>query len=404
MSVLFTPGTIGSMTLKNRFVRSATRELLAADKSRLTKPYMDLYSRLARGGVGLIIPGGYYVRADGLQAHRCIVADDDVIIADLQTLVEVVHKQGAKIVAQLNHCGRQSDPKVIGQTPLAPSPVRDKRSRVKPRQMKQREIEEIIVAFGDAARRVKEAGFDGVQIHAAHGYLVNQFLSAYTNRRNDKWGGSLENRMLFLVEIYKLVRSVTGTDYPILVKINGEDYVKRGVTIDETKIVCSKLDELGINAIEVSGGIGEVGLMTIRGDIPRDLLMRNRSFVEQVFLRIKEKSVRDSVRFKEAFFLPEAAAIKRTVKSPVIAVGGIRARCTMEGGLESGQADFISMCRPFIRQPNLVNQMEKGDPDPIFCTNCNRCSFEVLVHQNPLRCYNSDVRKESQRTICSPKE
>jgi len=251
---------------------------------------------------------------------------------------------------------------------------------------------------------VKEAGFDGVQIHAAHGYLVNQFLSAYTNRRNDKWGGSLENRMLFLVEIYKLVRSVTGTDYPILVKINGEDYVKRGVTIDETKIVCSKLDELGINAIEVSGGIGEVGLMTIRGDIPRDLLMRNRSFVERVFLRIKEKSVRDSVRFKEAFFLPEAAAIKRTVKSPVIAVGGIRDRCTMEGGLESGQADFISMCRPFIRQPNLVNQMEKGDPDPIFCTNCNRFSFEVLVHQNLLRCYNSNVRKESRRTICSPKE
>jgi 2,4-dienoyl-CoA reductase-like NADH-dependent reductase (Old Yellow Enzyme family) len=393
MSVLFTPGTIGSMTLKNRFVRSATRELLVADNGRLTKPYIDLYSRLARGGVGLIIPGGYYVRADGLQAHRCIVADNDEVIADLQTLVEVVHKQGAKIVAQLNHCGRQSDPKVIGHTPLGPSPVRDKRTRVKPRQMKQREIKEIIVAFGDAARRVKEAGFDGVQIHAAHGYLVNQFLSAYTNRRNDKWGGSLENRMRFLVEIYKLVRSVTGTDYPILVKINGEDYVKRGVTIDETKIVCGKLDELGINAIEVSGGIGEVGLMAIRGDIPRDLLMRNRSLVERVILRIKETSVRNSVRFKEAFFLPEAAAIKRTVKSPVIAVGGIRARCTMEGALESGQADFISMCRPFIRQPNLVNQMEKGDHDPILCTNCNRCSFEVLVHQNPLRCYHSDVRK-----------
>ena len=403
MSLLFTPGTIGSMTLKNRFVRSATRELLVADNGRLMKPYMDLYSRLARGGVGLIIPGGYYVRADGLQAHRCIVPDNDEVIADLQTLVEVVHKHGAKIVAQLNHCGRQADPKVIGRTPLGPSLVRDKRTRVKPRRIKQGEIQEIIVAFGDAARRMREAGFDGVQIHSAHGYLVNQFLSAYTNRRNDKWGGSLENRMRFLVEIYKRVRSVTGTDYPILVKINGEDYVKKGVTIDETKRVCSTLDELGINAIEVSGGIGEVGLMTIRGDIPRDLLMRNRSFLERVILRLKEKSVRNSVRFKEAFFLPEAAAIKRTVKCPVIALGGIRARCTMEGGLENGHADFISMCRPFIRQPNLVNQMEKGDPDPISCTNCNRCTFEVLVHQNPLRCYNSDVPKQSRRTICSPK-
>ena len=399
MSVLFTPGTIGSMTLKNRFVRSATRELLVADNGRLTKSYIGLYSRLARGGVGLIIPGGYYVRADGLPAQRCVVTDKDEIIADLQTLVEVVHNHGAKIVAQLNHSGRQSDPKVISHIPLGPSPVRDKRTLVKPRQMKQREIEDIIVAFGDAAHRMKEVGFDGVQIHAAHGYLVNQFLSAYTNRRRDKWGGSIENRMRFLVEIYKLVRSITGTNYPILVKINGEDYVKRGVTIDETKIVCSKLDELGINAIEVSGGIGEVGLMTIRGDIPRDLLMRNRSLVERVFLLIKMKFSQNSVRFKEAFFLSEAAAIKSVVRSPVIAVGGIRNRLTMEGMLESGQADFIAMCRPFICQPNLVNRMEKGEQNPIFCSNCNRCSFEVLVHQNPLRCYNANVQKMPKNNL-----
>jgi 2,4-dienoyl-CoA reductase-like NADH-dependent reductase (Old Yellow Enzyme family) len=395
MSILFTPGNIGLMTLKNRFVRSATRELLAANKGRLSKSYISLYSRLARGGVGLIVPGGYYVRADGLQAHRCIVVDRDEIMADLQALVEVVHKHGAKIVAQLNHCGRQSDPKVIGHTPLGPSPVRDKRTKVKPRQMKQKEIEQIIVAFGNAARRVKEAGFDGVQIHAAHGYLVNQFLSAYTNRRRDKWGGSIENRMLFLTEIYKLVRSITGNNYPILVKINGEDYVKRGITIDETKIVCSKLDELGIDAIEVSGGIGEVGLFAIRGDIPIDLLLRNRGFVERVVLKIKIKSIRNQVRFKEAFFLSEAAAIKSVVKSPVIAVGGIRSRSTMERVLESGQADFISMSRPFICQPNLVNEMEKSDQNSILCSNCNRCSIEVLVHQNPLRCYNLNVRKKA---------
>jgi len=395
MSILFTPGNIGLMTLKNRFVRSATRELLTSNNGRLTKSYISLYSRLARGGVGLIIPGGYYVRADGLQAHHCVVTDKDEMMADLQTLVEVVHKHGAKIVAQLNHCGRQSDPKVIGHTPLGPSPVRDKRTKVKPRQMKQKEIEEIIVAFGDAARRMKEVGFDGVQIHAAHGYLVNQFMSAYTNRRRDKWGGSIENRMLFLTDIYKLVRSITGANYPILVKINGEDYVKRGMTIDETKIVCSKLDELGINAIEVSGGIGEVGLMSLKGDIPRDLLLRNRGFVERAVLKIKMKSIRNQIRFKEAFFLSEAAAIKSVVRSPVIAVGGMRSRSTMERVLESGQADFISMSRPFICQPDLVNQIEKGDQNPIYCSNCNRCSFEVLVHQNPLKCYNLNVQKKA---------
>jgi 2,4-dienoyl-CoA reductase-like NADH-dependent reductase (Old Yellow Enzyme family) len=393
MSELFKPGKIANMTLKNRFVRSATAECLASDDCRVTDDYLRAYARLARGGVGLIITGNYYVHALGRSLPRIIVVDRDEIIEDLRKVTKVVHEHDSKIVAQLNHGGRQCDPKVLGNVPLAPSAVRDKFTRVKPRAMSESEIEEAVTAFGEAARRAKEAGFDGVQIHGAHGYLITQFLSGYTNRRNDKWGGPFENRMRFLVEVYNSMRSAVGPDYPILIKINAEDFVSGGMTHGEGIAVCKKLDELGIDAIEVSGGILEQGLIYVKGDIPRDLVMRNRNFVERMMLRLVEKSLRETARFEEGYFLPQASEVKKNVKVPVIAVGGIRRRATMEQALKNKQADYISMCRPFIRQPNLVSLMEKGREDPVSCMNCNRCSLEIAAHYNPMKCYYSDSPK-----------
>jgi len=381
------------MTLKNRFVRSATAECLASDDCRVTDRYLRAYSQLARGGVGLIITGNYYVHRLGRALPRLFVLDRDETIEDLRTVADTVHEHETRIVAQLNHGGRQCDPEVIGETPLAPSPVRDKLSRVKPRAMSGAEIEDVIRSFGEAAGRIKEAGFDGVQIHGAHGYLITQFLSGYTNKRNDEWGGSLENRMRFLVEVYKSMRSSVGREFPILIKINADDFVKGGMTPDEGIIVCKKLDELGIDAIEVSGGMLEQGLIYVKGDIPRDLAMRNRSLMELFALLLMEKSLRELARFEEGYFLTHAATIKKSVCAPVIAVGGIRRRATMEGAIRSGQADFISMCRPFIRQPNLVSLMQKGREDPITCTNCNRCSLEIAAHYNPMKCYYADSPK-----------
>ncbi len=394
MTELFSPGTIGTMQLKNRFVRSATVECLATDDGRISDRYLRLYAQLARGGVGLIVPGNYYVHPMGRTVPRTMVLDKDEIIDDLARLTQTVHEHDAKIVAQLNHGGRQCDPKVLGAQPMGPSPVRDILSMVKPREMSKQEIKETIAAFGDAARRAKEGGFDGVQIHAAHGYLVNQFLSGHTNRRSDEWGGSLDKRMRFLIEVFELIRSTVGADFPVLIKINSEDSIANGVTLDECITVCRKLDEIGIDAIEVSGGIAEKGLMTIRGDIPRDLAMRNRNFFERILMRLFiEKRIREDARFTEAYFLPQAAAVKKNVKAPVIAVGGMRHRGVMEQALRSGQADFISLSRPFIRQPNLVNQLKEKEGDPIMCTNCNRCTFEVVVHYNPLKCYSADTPK-----------
>ncbi|RJP69738.1 MAG: NADH:flavin oxidoreductase [Candidatus Abyssobacteria bacterium SURF_17] len=393
MSELFKPGKIGLIELKNRFVRSATAEVLATDDGRVTERYFKAYEQLAKGGAGLIIPGNYYVHRMGRAIARIVLVNKDDVIGELKGVVDMMHKHGAKAVAQLNHGGRQCDPKILGATPIGPSAVRDKLSMVKPRAMTEREIEETIAAYGEGARRAKEGGFDGVQIHAAHGYLINEFLSGYTNRRTDRWGGSLEKRMRFLISVYEAIRSAVGRDYPILIKINSEDFVKGGFTLEQCITVCKRLEELGIAAIEVSGGIAEKGLVTIKGDVPMDLVLKNRSFIERFLMKFIEKSMREAARFEEAYFLPQAAAVKKNVKVPVIAVGGMRRRATMERALESGQADFISLCRPFIRQPNLVNLMQKKDGDPITCTSCNRCSIEMLVHYKPMRCYAADAPK-----------
>ena len=392
MTTLFEPGTIGKMDIKNRFVRSATVELLATDDGRVTDKYLKAYKQLARGGVGLIITGTFYLNPIGQALPRSIVMHRDEIVDDLRKVVKTVHEHGAKVVAQINHAGRQCNPNFIKQKPIAPSAVRDMMSLVKPRQMTLNEIEETITAYGDAARKVKEAGFDGVQIHGAHGYLINQFLSCHTNRRKDEWGGSLDNRMRFLIRVYGLIRETVGPDYPVLIKINGEDCFPNGLTIDQSLTVCEKLDELGIDAIEVSGGIGETGFSTIRGDIPRDLLIKNRNIVEKILIRLLiEKKMRKNAEFSEAYFLPFATAVKKKVNVPVVSVGGIRLRQTMENILKNKDADFISLSRPFIRQPNIVNQFEKGEKDPITCDSCNRCTFEMIIHHKPMRCYNKDT-------------
>ncbi len=387
MSVLFTPGTIGNMELKNRFVRSATVECLCSDDGRVTEAYLKVCERLAKGGVALILPGSYSVNQLARAHPRSITADTDEVIGDLRKVADRVHPYGTKIVAQLNHRGRHANRDLTGSRPVAPSPVRVKPGLFKPRPMTTDEIERTITDFSDAAYRVREAGFDGVQIHAAHGYLINQFLSSYTNRRKDEWGGSLENRMRFLVETYRSIRTRVGADFPILVKINAEDCVEDGVTLDESISFCKTLDELGIAGIEVSGGIADKGLVTVRGDVPGDLVRRNRGFVQRLLVRLMENSMREAARFEEAYFLPHAAAIKKHVKAPVIAVGGLRTPAVMEEAIRTGQADFVSLCRPFIRQPNLVNRMERGEADPISCTNCNRCTLEIVVHHSPLRCY-----------------
>jgi 2,4-dienoyl-CoA reductase-like NADH-dependent reductase (Old Yellow Enzyme family) len=252
------------------------------------------------------------------------------------------------------------------------------------------EIEETIDAFGTAAGRAKKAGFDAVQLHAAHGFLLCQFLSPHTNRRTDEWGGSLENRMRFVLKVYESVRDAVGPNYPVLVKLNVEEGLENGLHVEEASAIAKKLAEAGIDAVEISGGtIVDTVFMMARGDIPIDVLTRGKDDATKAQMADALYSIKDPVKFEEAYWLNHAETIKQAIgEVPLMLVGGMKYPQTMEKIVKEDKADFVSLCRALIREPDLPNQLAEGRKDPVKCSFCNRCSCEIVVWGRPLRCYN----------------
>jgi len=356
-SVLFTPEKIGRLKIANRLVRSATAERMALADGTCGPQMERLYEDLARGGAGLIILGHACVREDGRNRPSMTGIYGDHHIPGLRKVVETIRQYGAKTVSQINHAGRQTTPAVIGKTPLAPSAVANKATGLTPREMTVAEIEEMIHAYGQAARRAKAAGCDAVQIHSAHGYLISAFNSPYTNRRQDEWGGTAAKRMRFLTEVYQEVRRQVGNDYPVLVKLNVDDCLEGGITAEEVTGIAVRLERLGIDAIEISGGMAESRIGMSRLGI-------------------------DS-REKEAYFLPWAKRLKEAITVPLLLVGGIRSREVAEEILNGGWADFISLSRPLIREPNLPRQWQSGRTQKADCISCGQCS---RYPERPIRC------------------
>lgn len=356
MSVLFNAYPIGTLTLENRFIRSATHEYMASEDGFVTDQMLRFYQRLARGRIGLIIPGFAYVHPRGKSSPRQAAIYDDRFIPGYERLVDVIHREGGKVALQIVHGGRQCEPEQCGGTPLAPSAVEDPSVGMVPQALTEQEILEIKDAFVRAAERVRKAGFDAVQLHCAHGYLLSEFISPHTNRRTDKWGGSTENRTRLIVEIVREIRLTLGRDYPVLIKLNSEDGLKRGgLTPRESVKVAQLIAKAGIDAIEVSGGIREAGAVAAR----RNILSPE----------------------KEAYFRKAAAKIKATTGLPVALVGGIRSRSVMESLITGGTADFISMSRPFIREPDLMVKMQDQNKQVADCISCNGC-----FDPNGIRC------------------
>ena len=311
------------------------------------------------------------------------------MIDGYRRLTGEVHAYDVKIAAQLHHIGRamavfRSD-SGIGE-PIAPSAVKVEQTGIIPREMTEEDIRELITAFAQAARRAKDAGFDGVQIHACHGDLVHSFLSPYTNRRMDRWGGSFEKNMRFLLEIYEKMRESVGDDYPVLVKMNAEDYVKGGITIDLSKRIAEKISAVGFDAIEISAGTHTERQFNIaRGDIPMHFVSRHGKEREQEMFEIL-KAIKDEVKFEEAYLRPFAKEIKQVIDIPLILPGGLRTVSVMEDVLEKGDADFIGLCRPLLRDPDFPNKVRKGLKRSD-CLNCNLC-----LTDKPIMCYQKFYR------------
>ena len=397
MSILFTPQKIGQMEIKNRFVHSATYECMANEVGEVTDKLIKRYSQIAKGGAGLIIPGYLYIMTNGRAAPNQTGIYNDDMIEGLKQLVDEIHNNGSKVAFQLVHSGRQTSKDYIKQTPIAPSRgSRDNIYMVKPKEMTEEEIHEIIKAFGAAASRAAEAGADGVQIHAAHGYLVNQFLSPFFNKRNDSWGSSDKNRFRFLKEIVSEIKKNISDKMSILVKLNTQDYTpKEGVTLDLAKKYSAWLADLPIDGLEVSCGTLSFSMFNmVRGDVPTEEIIMNFPWWRKILGKMMLKNMEGKFDLEEGYNLEAAKRIKPVMKGkPLFLVGGLRRVAQMEEVLNKGTADFISMSRPFIREPNIVDKIKDGKTASVACVSCNKC-FAAAANVMPVYCYNKGLPKK----------
>lgn len=346
-SILFTSVSIGPLTIPNRFVRSATHDFMAAEDGSVTDRQVLLFENLALGEVGLIITGHAYVHPLGQASPSQIGVHTDEMVYGLHRLTEAVHRLPSKIFLQLAHAGRQTKEKICGGTPLSPSSVYEPVFKMMPRAMTPQDIQDTINNFIQAGRRAKQAGFDGIQLHVAHGYLLSSFLSPHTNRRKDSWGGSLTNRLRIIVEIVKGIKGLLGREYPVIVKLNSLDFFAAGLTLKESIQCARTLEKGGIDGIEVSGGMAEAG----KGSV--------------------WKGVRQEE--EEGYFVESAAQVKRAVSLPVFGLGGIRTFAIMEKIIKEHKADLISMSRPYIREPLLIPKFRTGEISKSECISCNKC-------------------------------
>jgi 2,4-dienoyl-CoA reductase-like NADH-dependent reductase (Old Yellow Enzyme family) len=375
-SALFQPGRIGALGLPNRIVRAGTSETMATDHGAVTDELVRLYEDLARGGVGLVLTGHLYCSPRGQYARRQTGIYEDGLIAGLSRIVQAVRRHGGRVFAQLAHAGSQS--RVRTGAPLAPSSVPNALTGREVGEAGEEEIAEAIDRFGAAARRAVDAGFDGVHIHGANGYLISEFGSPLTNRRTDAWGGSAEKRDRFVLDVVRRVREAVPAEMPVTIKLGLVDAVPGGLGLEESVPRVARLAGAGIDALEVS-----VNVMGRATDSVRQYVAvgPRRALADLLIHRALGPPA------SEAYFLPWARAVRPTVGLPLILAGGMRSLETMETIVRDGDADFVAMARPLIREPDLVAQFAGGRTRAADCTSCNIC----LMHEghHSLRCWRS---------------
>ncbi len=331
--------------IKNRLFKSAMSEQLGDKQHNPTRGLANLYARWAQGGLGLSISGNIMIDRTALGEPKNVVLDEQSDLEAFRRWTAAGTENGTQFWAQLNHPGKQI-PNFISKEPVAPSAIALKRGLEKgfnkPRALEENEILAIIQKFATAARLAKASGFTGVQIHGAHGYLVSQFLSPSHNQREDQWGGSLENRMRFVREVYKAIRAEVGPNFPVGIKLNSADFMKGGFSEEDSMQVIKQLSEDGIDLIEVSGGTYESPAMVGHRD--------------------KNDQPKESTRKREAYFLEYAESVRQHTNKPLVVTGGFRTAKGMTEALNSGACDMIGLGRPLAVDPDLPNSVMQN-PD-----------------------------------------
>lgn len=376
LKILFSPEKIGNVQIKNRIVRSATYTHKSEKYGIVGDTLVKFYEELAQGGTGLIISEFIAVDPSGTMSTYQLRLDNDSFIKGQRKLVQAVHNYPeVKIAAQIAHTGRQGvHPKY---PPVAPSPLPEKTTGLTPRELTKTEIEDLVRKFVTAGRRAYESEYDMVQLHAAHGYFLSNFISPYTNRRTDEYGGSNENMTRILTEIYDGIKDEVGKNFPIIIKLQTQDFIPGGLEMKQGIEIAKILVENGFEAIEPSGGIGETQIGTKNAYPSRQIKSRE----------------------EENYFLPVVKELKPSMKnSKMILMGGIKNPISAENFLKTKITDFISMCRPLIHEPNLPNRWMSGDLSPAKCKSCNSCY--VTIFTGPLYCViKRKLEKREQRKV-----
>ena len=365
------PKEIGNVLIKNRFVRSATYRRMAKQDGDISNELLEMYKKLAKGGVGLIITGYTYVQKSGISFPDQIGVDRDSLIPSLKKISKTIHENGdaCKVFLQLAHCGRQS---FFIDEIIAPSAVLEPFTNRIPKEMTIEEIMETVDAFAQGSRRAMEAGFDGVQLHSAHGYLLSEFLSPHTNRRTDKYGGSTNNRIRIFEELYEKITKLVGNNFPISIKMNADDFLEGGLKLNESQKIVKILSRIGYASIEVSGGMWEV-------------LMRSKNELGWQPAMTPESRININSKDMEAYHKTYAKEFKKLVDKPIILVGGIKSLDVVEELLTQGITDFVSFSRPLICEPDLPNKWLKGSgKNTCKCISCNECIGTAL--NGPVHC------------------
>ncbi len=354
MSVLFEKIKINQLELENRFVRSATWEGMAGNEGEVTENLIKLNAKLAENNIGLIISGHAYVTPQGKAGSGQLGAYSDSLVSGLAELTGAIHAKGGKIFLQLAHAGGFADSSFTGTTPLGPSVITGKNGPIC-REMTEYDIKNVTNAMKNAAIRAEKAGFDGIQIHSAHGYLLSQFLSPFFNKRKDQYGGDLNGRSRLLMEIADAIRNSVPNNFPVCVKINAQDFTTPEFSVNDMVKTACMLEKKGINAIEISGGI------TIN---PPDT-----SPVRKGALK---------TRNDEVYYMDAVSKLKDKINIPVMIVGGIRSFEVAENLVQSEFADLISFSRPLICEPDLIKRWKNKDTKKAACISCNKCFIPAM--------------------------
>ena len=385
-SKLFTEASIGPITLSNRTIRSAAFESMCPGNAP-SQQLLDYHRSVAAGGVGMTTVAYAAVAQSGLSFDRQLWMRKE-IIPGLRKLTDSVHKEGAAASIQLGHCGNMSHKKICGETPVGASSGFNLYSPTFVRGLRKDELRVMAKAYGNAVRLARESGFDAVEIHAGHGYLISQFLSPYTNHRKDEYGGSLDNRMRFMDEVMAEVMKAAGNDMAVLVKMNMRDGFKGGMDIEESLQVAHRLVNDGAQALVLSGGfVSKAPMYVMRGAMPIKAMTH---YMDCWWLkwgvRMAGHLMIPTVPFKEAYFLDDAMLFRKEIKNiPLVYVGGLISREKIEDVLDKG-FEFVQMGRALLNEPGFVNRMKLDVNARCTCKHSNYCiarmySIDMACHQ-----------------------